>query len=259
MEPYLSFFLAGCAGLTVMALLGAVGSHGHHSSGNHSHDAGGFHLHGTGGHGHGHSGTGFHHTPTTHSGAAHGHVASGHGAHGHAADGHGNGGHHSHGRGGNAPSEGGFNLRAVALSWLSPRVLLTLSMGVGATGVLLASVLPGEPLRCLASLAGGVALEKIVVAPLWNVLTRFASQPARTLDSAVMEEATALTGFDASGCGLVSINLDGHEMRLLGRLAPAHREQRVRSGDVLVVESVDGARGQCVVTPLSASSPVTSP
>ena len=132
-------------------------------------------------------------------------------------------------------------------------------MGVGATGVLLASVLPGEPLRGLASLAGGVALEKIVVAPLWNVLTRFASKPARTLDSAVMEEATALTGFDASGCGLVSINLDGHEMRLLGRLAPDHREQRVRSGDVLIVESVDGALGQCVVTPLTTSPPVTPP
>ncbi len=129
-------------------------------------------------------------------------------------------------------------------------------MGAGATGVLLAGVLPGEPLRGLAALAGGVALEKIVVAPMWNVLTRFASKPARTLDSAIMEEATALTGFDASGCGLISINLDGHEMQLLGRLAPEFQEQRVHSGDVLIVESVDGARGQCVVSPLSHQSSV---
>ncbi len=123
-------------------------------------------------------------------------------------------------------------------------------MGAGAAGVCLASVLPTEPWRVLASVGAGVALEKLVVAPMWNVLTRFASSPARTLDTAVMEEATALADFDAQGYGLVSIVLDGHEMRLLARLAPEHDQNRVRTGNRLLVESVDGARGRCVVSPL---------
>ncbi|RYX84107.1 hypothetical protein EON83_11380 [bacterium] len=242
MDPYFSLFLVGGAGLLVMTILGVAGGHGHESSGGHGHD---FHLHGTGGHGHGHghSDVAIHHTPTAH----HGHTSSGHAANGHGA----HHAHHAHGRTHNEPNGGGFNLRTAVLSWLSPRVLLTVGMGVGATGVLVANVLPVEPLRCLASLLGGVALEKLIVSPLWNMLTRFASTPARTLESAVLEEATAVTGFDTSGCGLVSINLDGHEMRLLGRLAAEHREQRVRSGDILIVDSVDGARGQCVVSPLS--------
>ena len=250
MDPYSTFFYVGCVGLTVMALLGVAGGHGGHSSA-HNHDAGGFHLHGTGGHGHSHTDVSFHHAPTVQGGVAHGHST--------AVPVHGGNGHHGH----HLPNMGKvlakgqsrasgasrFNLRTAVLSWLSPRVLLTLSMGAGATGMILAQTLPSEPLRALASLAGGVALEKIVVSPLWNFLTRFASTPARTLDSAVMEEATAITGFDTSGCGLVSINLDGHEMRLLARLAPEHRQDRIRSGDILIVDSVDGARGQCVVSP----------
>ncbi|BCM92741.1 hypothetical protein IAD21_04623 [Abditibacteriota bacterium] len=250
MDPYFSFFLVGSVGLSFMALLGVAGGHGHHQSSGHGHDAGGFHLHGTGGHGHshGHSDVGIHHTPVSHTATVHGHASHGAAANGHGAHQH---GHHSHGREHGGHHEGGFNLKTAVLSWLSPRVLLTMSMGIGATGVLVANTLPDEPLRGLASLAGGVALEKLIVSPLWNVLTRFASKPARTLDSAVLEEATAITGFDASGCGLVSINLDGHEMRLLGRLAPEHKQERVRTGDTLIVESVDGARGQCVVSPIS--------
>lgn len=240
MDPYLAFFLVGCGGLVFMAALGAVGGHGHHhASTGHGHDAGGFHLHGTGAHGHAHADVGFHHAPVSHAGASNGHAATAHH------------GHHSHSHSPGHAHSSNFDLRAAIMGWLSPRVLLTLSMGAGATGVILAHVVPGEPLRALASLAGGVALEKIVVAPLWNVLTRFASKPARTLDSAVMEEATALANFDAQGFGLVAINLDGHEMRLLARLSPEHRDGRVRSGDVLLVESVDGAKGQCIVSPLS--------
>ena len=233
MDLYLSLFLVGAAGLTLMAGLGAVGGHGSHGA--HGHDAGGFHLHGTGAHGHAPAKASFHHSPVAHTGASHGHTAPAH--HGHT--------HHG------AQVESNFNLRAAIMGWLSPRVLLTLSMGAGATGVILAHIVPGEPWHGLASFSGAIALEKIVVAPLWNVLTRFASKPARTLDSAVMEEAVALANFDAQGFGLVSINLDGHEMRLLARLSPEHESERVRSGETLLVESVDGARGRCVVSPIT--------
>lgn len=239
MDPYFSFFIVGSVGLVFMAVLGAAGGHGGHAH-HGGHDAGGFHLHGTGAHAQGHTDVSFHHSPAGHAapGGAHGH-----GAHGHA--------HHGHSH---APTTGGFNLRAMVLGWLSPRVLLTLSMGAGAAGVCLASVLPLEPWRVLVSLGAGVALEKLVVSPMWNVLTRFASRPARTLDTAVMEEATALANFDAQGYGLVSITLDGHEMRLLARLSPEHDQDRVRTGDRLLVESVDGARGRCVVSLLSRAT-----
>lgn len=236
MDPYFSLFIVGSAGLILMAVMGAAGGHGGHAHHSGGHDAGGFHLHGTGAHAHGQANVSFHHTPTTQAGAAHGHAAHGHS-------------HHAHGHN-NGSASGGFNLRAALMGWLSPRVLLTLSMGAGAAGVCLAHTLPIEPWRALVSLAAGAALEKLVVAPLWNVLTGFASKPARTLDSAVMEEALALANFDAQGYGLVSIVLDGHEMRLLARLAPEHGEERVCSGDKLLVESVDGARGRCVVSPL---------
>lgn len=77
---------------------------------------------------------------------------------------------------------------------------------------------------------------------------RFASTPARTLESAVWEEATALTNFDRDGCGLVSIVLDGHEMRVLARLQPEENDRNVRAGDLLLVEDVDATRGQCRVS-----------
>jgi len=213
MDSYFLFFVVGAAGLVLMAVLGAAGGHGGHAHGSHSAGAGA---------------RGNHAAPSPN---------------GHAA--HGARGGHAHGTSG--PS---FNLRAVVLGWLSPRVLLTLSMGTGAAGVALAQVLPAEPWRALVALSAGLALEKFVVAPMWKTLTRFASKPARTLDSAVMEEATALAGFDAQGYGLVSIVLDGHEMRLLARLSPEHTQGAVRTGDKLLVESVDGARGRCVVSPL---------
>ena len=238
MDPYLSFFIVGSVGLVLMAVMGAAGGHGGHAQ-HGGHDAGGFHLHDTGAHAHGHADVSFHHAPANHSAAT---STQGHATHGHA--------HHGHAHG----HAEGFNLRAAIMGWLSPRVLLTLSMGAGAAGVCLAPVLPMEPWRALVSIGAGAALEKLLVAPLWSALSRFASSPARTLDTAVMEEALALANFDAQGYGLVSITLDGHEMRLLARLSPEHEQDRVRTGDKLLVESVDGARGRCVVSPMSRTT-----
>ncbi len=120
-------------------------------------------------------------------------------------------------------------------------------MGFGATGLLTAPYL-GDTARLVAALAGGIGLEKLIISPLFNGLMRFGSNPARTLESAILEEAIAVTAFDAQGCGVVSIDLDGHEMRVLARLDAAQRGMRVRAGDKLVVEEVDAARGQCRVS-----------
>ena len=144
------------------------------------------------------------------------------------------------------------NLKDAVSAWLSPRVLFTLALGIGATGLLLAPVISNDGLRAVSSFAGGLFLEKALVAPLWELLMQFGSAPARTLESAAFEEAVAITAFDSQGCGMISIVLDGHEMRALARLQPDPdgAQPRVKSGDTLLVESVDAARGQCVVSRL---------
>lgn len=147
----------------------------------------------------------------------------------------------------NIGADDDFSWKNAALAWLSPRVLFTLALGMGATGLMLNGIITTEPVKAGLALAGGVALEKLAVTPIWNAVMRFGSNPARTLESAVLEEAIALTNFDRDGCGLVTIDLDGHEMRVLGRLAPDERGKRVVSGQTLLVESVDAAREQCVV------------
>lgn len=131
--------------------------------------------------------------------------------------------------------------------------MFTLSLGAGATGLMVGHAIPAESLKALVSLAGGIGLEKLAVGPMWNAMMRFASNPARTLESAVLEEAVALTNFDKDGCGLVSIDLDGHEMRVLGRLASGQSEGRVLAGETLLVDSVDAASGQCVVRRIASN------
>ena len=173
-----------------------------------------------------------------HSGHAHSH---GHGGHGHA-----HGSAHSHGGvHGHAPS------RMLAL--LSPRMVFSVLVGFGATGLVLRPLL-GEPGLVAASLGGGVGFEWLVVSPLWRFLFRFASAPAQTLDSCVSDEARAVTGFDASGHGLVAVELDGQVVQLLATLNATERAaaRKVRTGDRLRIEAVDTARNRCTVTYLGA-------
>ena len=133
------------------------------------------------------------------------------------------------------------------MSYLSPRVAFAMLLGFGATGLLVAPYLKDAP-QFAAAMAGGIGLEKLVISPLWNGLMRFGSNPARTLESALLEEAIAVTAFDQNGFGLVSIDLDGHEMRVLARLSGVQNGERVRAGDKLIVDEVDAARGQCRVS-----------
>ena len=246
MNLYLLFFATGALGMVAMALLGVAGNHG-------------------GGRAHSSHGA----TSHSHAGAAHAatHIAvasAGRGAVGARIAGakvggarisgaktsgaRANGVRSSRGARANAGGRGSF--KDALASWLSPRVLFTVALGIGATGLLLEPMISNEIARAALSVAGGLFLEKAIVAPLWELLMRFGSAPARTLESAVLEEAVALTTFDSSGCGLVAITLDGHEMRALARLKPGEGlpPPRVRTGDVLIVESVDATRGQCVVS-----------
>jgi hypothetical protein len=132
-------------------------------------------------------------------------------------------------------------------SLLSPRVFFALLVGFGAGGMLAAPL--GEPWQAGAGILGAVAFESLLVGPLWRFLFRFESTPATTLESSIEDEARAVTGFDANGNGLVALDVDGQIVQLLGTLSAEDRARgvRVRTGDLLMVSSVDAARNRCVV------------
>jgi len=134
---------------------------------------------------------------------------------------------------------------------LSPRVVFSFLVGAGASGLLLGRWL-SEPLVAVGALAGGVLFERYVVTPIWNGLLRFASAPARTLEQAVFEVARAATDFDAQGQGLITIELDGQLVQVLGILRPEQRASgiRVRQGGRVRIDAVDAVRNRCRVSSL---------
>ena len=212
MDPYMFSLALGTTGLVVMAL-GGLGHHvGHVSPAHHT-----GHTGPPGGHGH--------HDVSL---PGHGHV------------------HRPQGHDGAHASPGG---KLWAL--LSPRVMCSFLVGVGASGLLLERWLV-EPLVAVGALAGGVLFERYVVTPIWNGLFRFASAPARTLEQVVFEVAQAVTDFDAQGQGLIALELDGQLIQVLGILQADERAigVQVRRGDRVRIEEVDAVRNRCLVSSL---------
>lgn len=172
-------------------------------------------------------------------GSHHGHEG-GHGAHVHV---------HVHGgpRGGARGARGG----ARAARWLvllSPRLLFSIALGAGATGLLTRSWLGGAVLAGLA-LAGGVVFELLLVRPLWNLAFRFAGKPAAMLESALFERATVASAFDADGYGIVTVPLDGQVRQVLARLPETERAgPRLHAGDAVRVTDVDPAGQRVTVS-----------
>jgi len=218
MDLYIFCVVLGAAGVAAMALLGFASSHG---GGHHSHDTAGHEMHGAGGHSHSVS-----HAPITH-----GHV-------------------HAH----NVEAHALSTLKHYAWSWLSPRVMFNFLVGFGATG-LVAEKIVGPFLALPIAFVGGLAFETLVVRPLFNSLFRFESQPAQTLESAIMSDAKAVTGFDSNGNGLVVIELGGEVVQILGTLTQDERSAgiRVRAGDALRIEDIDSARNRCTVSRIGLS------
>jgi hypothetical protein len=186
-------------------------------------------------------------------GGGHGHGPAGHG--GHAGHGHGGGLHLGHGHGGNGHAGHGHAVSphptATAKIDLlrSPRLLFSLALGFGVTGVLVRPVLGGVLVPVVAAL-GAVAFEWLLVSPLWKFSMRFASNPATTLDSAVSDEATAVTAFDNNGEGIVSLEVDGQIVQILARLQPNDRllGTRVRVGQRVRIEEVNTRKNTCTVS-----------
>lgn len=230
MDLYIFCVVLGAAGMAAMALLGFTSSHG-----GGAHDTGGHEFHGVAGH--------IHTTPTAHAG----HLA------GHTPIAHGHGGVNAGGNGAH-PHVHVESWKSQAWSWLSPRVLFNVLVGFGATG-LIAERLLGPVLALPIALLGGFAFEAVVVRPIFNSLFRFESQPAQTLESAIMSQGKAVTGFDVNGNGLVSLELGGEVVQILGTLTPNERKAgiRVRAGDAVRIEDVDSIRNRCTVSRIGLS------
>jgi hypothetical protein len=245
MDLYIFCVVLGAAGMAAMAFLGFASSHGG-SGAHHGHDTSGHMSHGLGGShsvgaGHGHSAVpphGVGHGPSHHAGAeiggkahnvTHYPIVSGPG---HIVAGVRPGGWRSH-----------------VWSWLSPRVLFNVLVGFGATGLIVERVV-GPVLALPIALIGGIAFESLVVRPIFNSLFRFESAPAQTLESSIMSEARAVTGFDVNGNGLISLELGGEVVQILGTLTREELKAgvRVRAGDSVRVEEVDSVRNRCLVS-----------
>jgi hypothetical protein len=210
--------------MAAMAFLGFAGSHG---GGHQGHDTSGHEMHGIG-------------APHVHSIApSHGHPigpSAGHSAppsHGHILP---------------AP-HGAQAWKSHLWSWLSPRVWFNVLVGFGATG-LIVERLVGPVLALPVAVLGGIGFEAFVVRPLFNSLFLFESRPAQTLESMLMSEGRAVTGFDANGHGLIALELGGEVVQVLGTQLTGEREAgvRIRAGDMVRIEEVDDARNRCTVS-----------
>ncbi len=135
------------------------------------------------------------------------------------------------------------------LALMSPGVLFAFLLGFGIVGLAAHALVTGT-LLLLVAIAGGIAVERLLVRPMWNLAFRFASNPALTLESAITAEGTAVTTFDARGEGIVSLEVDGQVVQLLGAVAPEERDRtpRIHAGDRVRVEDVDTARNRCTVS-----------
>ena len=227
MDLYIFSVVLGAAGMAAMAFLGFTSSH---SAGHQTHDTSGHEMHGAG-----------HSTLPTH-GIAHG---SGHAHEATHASGHMHLTAHTHA----APHAQASDWKSHLWSWLSPRVLFNFLVGFGATG-LIVERLVGPILALPIAIVGGIAFEAFVVRPIFNSLFRFESQPAQTLESALMSEGRAVTGFDANGNGLISLELGGELVQVLGTQLNEERAAgvRIRVGDIVRIEEVDDTRNRCTVS-----------
>jgi hypothetical protein len=224
MDLYIFCVVLGAAGMAAMAFLGFASSHG---GAHHGHDTSGHEMHGIGAP-HGHSIT-----------PSHGHSTAP--SHGHSTA-------PSHGHAHELRPDG---WKSNVWSWLSPRVLFNFLVGFGSTG-LIVERLVGPVLALPIAVVGGVGFEAFVVRPLFNSLFRFESKPAQTLESALMSEGRAVTGFDANGNGLILLELGGEVVQVLGTQLNQEREAgvRIRAGDIVRIEEVDDARNRCTVSRL---------
>lgn len=161
-----------------------------------------------------------------------------HSNHGHDVHTHGQHSHSSHHHGTNDHS-----FASQLLIFLSPRSIFSLALGFGAIGMTV-SFLP-QVLAVLVAGAGAILFERLLVQPYWNAMFKFASMPAKNLESVKGATATANTNFDANGQGLIELELDGQVRQVLGTLQD--KTTSVSRGQQVRIEAVK-SDGNCIVS-----------
>ncbi len=138
---------------------------------------------------------------------------------------------------GRGNSDSGAFLEAL-LGVFSPLGIFSLCLGAGAAGMLTN--------HWWWAVLGGFLFWKLVIEPLQELLLRFASDPAKNLEGARASEAIALSRFDVSGQGMVSLTVDGQVRRVLAKLSEGEPRE-IAIGEKLVVVDVDTKRNTCRV------------
>ena len=130
----------------------------------------------------------------------------------------------------------------------SPRLVFSVLALYGAFANALLHAVHLTPLIAgLVAVLPAVAVERLLVTPLWNLLFRFEGRTSSPLEELVLCEATAVTAF-RNGRGIVSLVRDGRLVQFSARLTDAHAAMEVRVGDRLRVEDLDAQRERLIVS-----------
>lgn len=189
--------------------------------------------------------------------------AFGHGAHaGWSGAGHALSSVHHAGVGGHdasagaAQPAGGGSLFAATQFLLSPRALFSLAAVYGAIGnVLVRAAHLTLPFAALGAVLPALAIERWVVSPLWSLMFRYQAQPSSPLYELLLREAKAVTPFK-NGRGIVAVERDGRLVQFVARLSEGQGAIRVRVGERVRIDEVDGVR-ECVVVSVTGTGTVT--
>jgi hypothetical protein len=154
-------------------------------------------------------------------------------------------GHAPHGAAISVAGRGGWLGQTLGF-FLSPRAIFSVIALYGAAGNALVRAGHLAPsLAALVAVVPAVLVERLVVAPLWNLMFRYQGVPSSSLDQLLLTEARAVTPFK-NGRGIVAVERDGRRVQFMARLAPSQAMMPVRVGTALRVEEVDAAR-ECLL------------
>jgi hypothetical protein len=130
----------------------------------------------------------------------------------------------------------------------SPRAVCSVLALYGAFGnaLLRAGHLPFL-LAALGAVLPALAVEWLVVRPVWNLVFRFQGMESSPLEELILSEARAVIPF-RNGRGLVSAVKDGRVVQLSARLVDEEAAETVKVGDRLRIEDVDARRERVVVS-----------
>lgn len=130
----------------------------------------------------------------------------------------------------------------------SPRKVFSLLALYGAFGNAALHALKLSPeMAALSAVLPALAIESLLLRPLWNVLFRVQAAPSSPLEQLISSEAFAVSCF-RNGRGMVSIIRDGRSVQLMACIREDQRFLPVRVGDRLLIESVDATRERVTVS-----------